>query len=246
MIVARWRNVFVFAVITIATLAACARRPGPTLAPSAGDTAATPAPRGVAIPRAERTFPAMSSPSSAPSAVEARPGSGTHHAVAAPQTGLAARAQRAAAPGGEKIGAERPTGGLGAKSSASTSGTETRRSPAEFGETTALADVYFEFDRATIPPAGSKTLDANAAWINNHSDQLILIEGHCDDRGTNDYNLALGERRARATRNYLVARGVPATRITIVSYGEERPACREPSEACRAKNRRAHFLVRAQ
>ena len=72
----------------------------------------------------------------------------------------------------------------------------------------------------------------------------MLIEGHCDERGTNEYNLALGERRAKAAMNYLVSQGVQANRITIISYGEERPACTERSESCWAKNRRAQFLVK--
>ena len=122
----------------------------------------------------------------------------------------------------------------------------TSKSPTEFTETTALEDVYFEFDRATIVLAAIKTLDANARWMKTHPAHVILIEGHCDDRGTNDYNVALGERRARAAMNYLVAQGVAAARLTIVSYGEERPACQEASEACWAKNRRAHFLVKFQ
>ncbi len=75
---------------------------------------------------------------------------------------------------------------------------------------------------------------------------MILIEGHRDDRGTNHYNLALGERRARSAMNYLVAHGVPNTRIVTVSCGEERPACRAPTESCWSENRRAYFLVCAQ
>ena len=73
---------------------------------------------------------------------------------------------------------------------------------------------------------------------------LLLIEGHADERGTNEYNLALGERRAKATRDYLVSVGIDAGRITVISYGEERPTCTEKAEACWAKNRRAHFLVK--
>jgi peptidoglycan-associated lipoprotein len=74
----------------------------------------------------------------------------------------------------------------------------------------------------------------------------VLIEGHCDQRGTNEYNLALGERRAKSTMNYLVAQGVQASRITIISYGKERPLCTEKTEACYAQNRRAHFLLTAK
>ena len=90
----------------------------------------------------------------------------------------------------------------------------------------------------------AKTLDRNANWLKSNPNHLVLIEGHCDERGTNEYNLALGERRAKSTMNYLVSQGVQANRITIISYGEERPQCTEHTESCWAKNRRAHFLVK--
>ncbi len=107
-----------------------------------------------------------------------------------------------------------------------------------------LKDVFFDFDKYDIRPTDAKMLDANAAWLKSHENMLVLVEGHCDERGTNEYNLALGERRAKATMNYLVAQGVQANRITIISYGEERPVCTEHTEACWAKNRRAHFLIK--
>jgi peptidoglycan-associated lipoprotein len=75
---------------------------------------------------------------------------------------------------------------------------------------------------------------------------MVLIEGHCDERGTNEYNTALGDRRAKATMNYLVSRGVAASRITLISYGEERPVCAQHDGDCWAKNRRAHFMVKAR
>jgi peptidoglycan-associated lipoprotein len=87
-------------------------------------------------------------------------------------------------------------------------------------------------------------LDRNAGWMVEHPKYLILIEGHADERGTNEYNLALGERRAKATRDYLVSVGIEAGRITVISYGEERPTCTDKAEACWTKNRRAHFLVK--
>jgi len=117
--------------------------------------------------------------------------------------------------------------------------------PSEFRETANLKDVFFDFDKYDIRPPDAKTLDTNAAWLKTN-DNLVLIEGHCDERGTNEYNLALGERRAKATMNYLVGQGVQANRITIISYGKERPTCSEHSEACWAKNRRSHFLVKAR
>jgi peptidoglycan-associated lipoprotein len=116
--------------------------------------------------------------------------------------------------------------------------------PKEFMAVASLKEVYFDFDKYDIRAEDAKTLDANAAWLKSNADNLVLIEGHCDERGTNEYNLALGERRAKATMNYLVSQGIQANRITIISYGEERPVCNEKTEACWAKNRRANFLVK--
>jgi len=117
--------------------------------------------------------------------------------------------------------------------------------PHEFNEAAGLRDVHFDFDRAALRPEDARVLDANARWLLAHAGTLVLIEGHADERGTNEYNLSLGETRSRVTRDQLVARGVVASRITILSYGEERPMCRETSEACWAHNRRAHFLVKS-
>ncbi|HEY7519722.1 MAG TPA: peptidoglycan-associated lipoprotein Pal [Methylomirabilota bacterium] len=115
----------------------------------------------------------------------------------------------------------------------------------DFATVPELTDVYFEFDKYDIGADGARALDGNARWLRSNRD-LVLIEGHCDARGTNEYNVALGERRAKAAMNYLVAQGVAASRITIVSYGEERPQCTQSDEACWSKNRRAHFLVKPQ
>ena len=120
----------------------------------------------------------------------------------------------------------------------------TRPSPKEFAAIDALKYIFFEYDKHHIRPQDAKTLDANASWLKSNAENLVLIEGHCDERGTNEYNLALGERRAKATMNYLVSQGVQANRITIISYGEERPLCNEKTDSCWAKNRRAHFLVK--
>jgi peptidoglycan-associated lipoprotein len=120
----------------------------------------------------------------------------------------------------------------------------TRVTPREFAAVPELRDIHFDFDKYDIRPEDAQVLDANAGWLNRNGNMLILIEGHCDERGTNEYNLALGERRAKATMNYLVSQGVQASRITIISYGEERPVCAEKSEECWSKNRRAHFLAK--
>jgi peptidoglycan-associated lipoprotein len=118
--------------------------------------------------------------------------------------------------------------------------------PSEFSENSNLKDVFFDFDKYDIRADDAKTLDSNAGWLKSNANNLVLIEGHCDERGTNEYNLALGERRAKATMNYLVSQGIQANRITIISYGKERPVCSEKSEGCWQKNRRAHFLVKAR
>ena len=118
--------------------------------------------------------------------------------------------------------------------------------PSEFTANPNLNDIHFDFDKYNIRPGDARILDANATWFKSNPGNLILIEGHCDERGTNEYNLALGERRAKSTMNYLVGQGVQASRITIISYGKERPACPEHNEACWSQNRRSHFLTKAQ
>ena len=118
--------------------------------------------------------------------------------------------------------------------------------PAEFEATPGLLAIHFDFDKFDIRRQDAKILDDNASWLQAHPQHTLLIEGHCDERGTNEYNLALGDRRARATRDYLVARGIAASRILTVSYGEERPQCSDRNEKCWAQNRAARFLTKAQ
>ena len=143
---------------------------------------------------------------------------------------------------GAAIGTPGATGTPGA---GGTGATPARPPIQEFAANPNLKDIHFDFDKYDIRPGDAKILDANATWLKSNS-ALVLIEGHCDERGTNEYNLALGERRAKATMNYLVSQGVQAARITIISYGEERPLCTEHNEACWARNRRAHFLSKAR
>jgi len=127
--------------------------------------------------------------------------------------------------------------------SATLSGAE-RPVPSEFADVRELRDIFFDFDRYSIRADAERTLVQNLEWIQSNPNALILIEGHCDERGTSEYNLALGERRAQAARNFLVSRGVRADRITLVSYGKERPVCGERNEECWGRNRRAHFLAK--
>jgi peptidoglycan-associated lipoprotein len=121
-----------------------------------------------------------------------------------------------------------------------------RPSPRDFFDIAGLKDIYFDFDKYEIRPEDAKILDATAAWLKSNAAHLLLIEGHCDERGTPEYNLALGERRAKAAMSYLTALGIQANRISIVSYGDQRPVCAEHGEACWAKNRRAHFLAKPE
>jgi len=119
-----------------------------------------------------------------------------------------------------------------------------RPAPQEFSATDALKPVYFAFDRATIEPSEATVMDGNVRWLQANPNVLVIVEGHCDERGTNAYNLALGERRARAIRDHLLSHGIAATRITVISYGEERPTCRDHNEACWKENRRASFVIK--
>lgn len=106
-----------------------------------------------------------------------------------------------------------------------------------------LTDIFFDLDRYTIRDDARSVLDTNATLINNLAGKSIVIEGHCDERGTQAYNLVLGEKRARSTKHYLEDLGVPAAKLKIVSYGEVRPLCHQHEERCWQQNRRAHFSV---
>ncbi len=121
-----------------------------------------------------------------------------------------------------------------------------RPAPPAYAAQVELPDISFDFDKYTIRPDAAQVLDARAEWLKSNPSWLILVEGHCDERGTSEYNLALGQHRARSTVNYLMSRGVPATRMTTVSYGKERPLCTEHTEECWARNRRAHFVAKGQ
>jgi peptidoglycan-associated lipoprotein len=104
-------------------------------------------------------------------------------------------------------------------------------------------DIHFDFDKYDIRPDAKPTLQSIADWLIKNKPVEFLIEGHCDERGTNEYNLALGDRRAKATKDYLVALGIPSSRIQMISYGEEKPLCTEKTEECWQENRRAHFVI---
>ena len=176
----------------------------------------------VGCPKRPATTTAAPPAPSAPAPAVSGPGTGTM--PGAPGAGAPGAATRPGAPGA----AMRPP------------------PPSEFMATPALKDIHFDFDKYDIRPGDAKILDENATWMKANGNTLILVEGHCDERGTNEYNLALGERRAKATMNYLVSQGIAATRITVISYGEERQLCMEKNEGCWTQNRRAHFLVKSR
>ncbi len=118
--------------------------------------------------------------------------------------------------------------------------------PADLAELNArgyLKDVFFDTDRWDIRPDARETLAADAEWLKAHPTIRILIEGHCDERNTREYNLALGERRASAVKDYLVALGISPDRIETISYGEERPFALGHDESAWRLNRRAHFVI---
>jgi peptidoglycan-associated lipoprotein len=103
--------------------------------------------------------------------------------------------------------------------------------------------VFFAYDHSDITPEGRTTLEKQAAWMKTNGSVTVTIEGHCDERGTREYNLALGERRANAVKNVLVALGIPAARVSTISYGKERPAVVGSTEAAYAQNRRGVTTV---
>jgi peptidoglycan-associated lipoprotein len=106
-----------------------------------------------------------------------------------------------------------------------------------------LAEVYFDYDKAEIREQDRAILAKDAETLKRFDFLRVTVEGHCDERGAVDYNLALGDRRAKAAYDYLVSLGVPADRLKVVSYGKEVPVCTQSNEECWQKNRRAHFTV---
>ena len=106
-----------------------------------------------------------------------------------------------------------------------------------------LQDVFFGYEQWTLSDAGMDALDHGAAYLNNHPAAVLKIEGHCDERGTADYNMVLGDKRAKAARNYLADVRVKLQQVAIVSYGKERPFCLDRDESCYQQNRRDHMLL---
>jgi peptidoglycan-associated lipoprotein len=105
-----------------------------------------------------------------------------------------------------------------------------------------IKDVYFDYDKADVRGDQQSSVQADVAFLNQHTNINIMVEGHCDERGSTDYNLALGDQRASAVKNALTAGGISASRIKTISYGKEKPFCTESNEACWQQNRRGHLV----
>jgi peptidoglycan-associated lipoprotein len=109
-----------------------------------------------------------------------------------------------------------------------------------------LGDTFFDYDMSEIRQDGRAALQRNADWMKKWTSTVVTVEGHCDSRGSSEYNLALGNRRASAVKDYLVSLGIPANRVTLVSKGKEQPFCSEDNESCWQQNRRGHFIITAK
>jgi peptidoglycan-associated lipoprotein len=173
---------------------------------------------------------------------------GYHPGIGAAGLGVAGIGGSSAGGQGDMPGDQREQGvvaggGGGNRTRVTAGGEDLRPDLSQFRSVAALRDIHFDFDSYTVKLEASAILAADADWILSNPDRLVLIEGHCDERGTNQYNLALGEHRGKAALNYLIAHGVSADRLITLSYGEERPFCTTRTEACWARNRRVHFLA---
>jgi len=156
-----------------------------------------------------------------------------------PSTAYESEAQRTGSEGAGQSGAisEESLGSTGAGKSLSP------EQAAEARKAFENEDIHFDYDSALLTPQAQEILREKARYMKENPGTNVIIEGHCDERGTNEYNLALGEQRAKMTQEFLVALGVSASRIKTVSYGEESPLDRSNTEQAWAKNRRAHFVI---
>lgn len=134
--------------------------------------------------------------------------------------------------------------GLDMQESSDGAGSEADIRGGEFQSQASIKTITFDYDRYELSDKSRATLQANAALIKARKDWTVLVEGHCDDRGTIEYNLALGQKRAKSVRDYYVRLGVPESVLGTISYGEEKPLCTEQTDACWLKNRRAETKVK--
>ncbi|HVN64089.1 MAG TPA: peptidoglycan-associated lipoprotein Pal, partial [Candidatus Binataceae bacterium] len=114
------------------------------------------------------------------------------------------------------------------------------------GEQGPLNDIHFDYNEYTIRSDDNAILKQNATWLQSHPGTVVQIEGHCDERGSEEYNIALGAKRAQAAKEYLSTLGISADSMSTISYGKELPLCTEHTESCWAENRRDHFVIMKQ
>ena len=145
----------------------------------------------------------------------------------------------APAPAPQASAAQKPAAAAPAPASSSLEAARRGEAPAP----SPLKDIYFDFDKYDLRAEAREALKANAGWLKGNASARVEIEGHCDERGTNEYNLALGAKRAQAAKDYLVTLGISQERLSTISYGEELPVCKEHNEECWQKNRRAHSVI---
>ena len=134
-------------------------------------------------------------------------------------------------------------GGLGGRGGGSMARAQRGETPEEDG---ILKDVHFGYDEADLDAEAQSIIAQNAQWLRANPNAKVEVEGHCDDRGTIEYNLGLGSRRAKSAKDALVTSGIASGRISTISYGKELPLCHEQTESCFARNRRVHFVVLGQ
>jgi peptidoglycan-associated lipoprotein len=121
-----------------------------------------------------------------------------------------------------------------------------QKSLAQLNAEKPLSDIYFDFDAAALRDDARAPLQKDAEWMRRWSSTQVVVEGHCDDRGTSEYNLALGSHRAEAVKQYFASLGIAASRVTVITKGKEQPVCTDETESCWQQNRRAHFLITAK
>lgn len=140
-------------------------------------------------------------------------------------------------------GANQGAAGMGETGTGSGSLQQLQNGTLGSGQGGPLADIHFGYNDYTIQPQDGEVLKSNARWLESNPNSRVQVEGHCDERGSEDYNIALGAKRAQAAKEYLTTLGVSASRISTISYGKELPICTENDESCWAQNRRDHFAV---
>lgn len=165
-------------------------------------------------------------------------------ATTKPDTASSPASAAARNPGADQRAGEGQRGRAGESDASSSSLSQLQQGkPPVTPASSPLKDVLFDFDRYDLSGDGRTILRANAEWLKSNASARVEIEGHCDDRGTNEYNLALGAKRAQSAREYLATLGIAAARLSTISYGEEIPVCKEQGESCWKQNRRARFVI---